>query len=338
MKQRQGVKRWDVKEANLSWNNRLISTHRFPATAQLLYHTIGYSTHGNKREQPVQLLISPLSQQPFMTEWQQRLCCVFICVCGHNWADVSVLKSSPLMASRQTLQFAVDTSSVVSPKPDYRPKCKNMDCCYSILPSRYFPDISILSQQFPVQPLFVLYCCSLWLRSKLPPRHALSLAPCSPFFFAPTSLHSHFLRTAKAELKVNWAWWVPRWASSREPASGPWPAAISSAAAFSTSQPPSCWRDSMWELSRGYRAEETQPTKRPASRSNESSSSSQEAAVSWRKKTGGRKCKHILEKSQRKPALLFKYIPFLHLWKIKTRKTAINLPHIRIQSKLDSIQ
>lgn len=97
------------------------------------------------------------------------------------------------------------------------------------------------------------------------------------------SPHSHFLRTAKAELKVKWAWWVPRWASRREPASGPWPAAISSAAAFSTSQPPSCWWVSMWELSRGYRAEETQPTKRPASRSSDRSSSSQVEADSCRK-------------------------------------------------------
>lgn len=86
---------------------------------------------------------------------------------------------------------------------------------------------------------------------------------------------------------MNWAEWVPRWASNREPASGPWPAAISSAAAFSTSQPPSCWCDSMWELSRGYRAEETQPTRSPASRSKERSSSSQEEAVSWRKKKRG---------------------------------------------------
>lgn len=118
-----------------------------------------------------------------------------------------------------------------------------------------------------------------------PPRPFLSLTPFSSF------LHSHFLRTAKAELKVNWAWWVPRCASSREPASGPWPAASSSAATFSTSQPPSCWWDSMWELSRGYRVEETQPTRSPASRSSERSSESQEDAVSWRKKDSG-KCKH----------------------------------------------
>ena len=51
-----------------------------------------------------------------------------------------------------------------------------------------------------------------------------------------------------------------------------------------------------------------QPTKRPASRSNESSSSSQEAAVSWRKKTGGRTRKHTFDNSQKKPGLLFKYI------------------------------
>lgn len=44
----------------------------------------------------------------------------------------------------------------------------------------------------------------------------------------------------------------------------------------------------MWELSRGYKAEETQPTKRPASRSNESSSVSQEEAVSCREKRQGR--------------------------------------------------
>jgi len=123
---------------------------------------------------------------------------------------------------------------------------------------------------------------TLLVRSRLLPQPAPSLTPSFPL--PPVSRHSHFLRTAKAELKVNWAWWVPRWASSREPASGPWPAAISSAAAFSTSHPPSCWWDSMWELSRGYRAEEMQPTKRPASRSNESSSVSQEEAVSWRKK------------------------------------------------------
>ncbi len=40
----------------------------------------------------------------------------------------------------------------------------------------------------------------------------------------------------------------------------------------------------MWELSRGYRVEETQPTRSPASRSSERSSVSQEDAVSWRKK------------------------------------------------------
>lgn len=40
----------------------------------------------------------------------------------------------------------------------------------------------------------------------------------------------------------------------------------------------------MWELSRGYRDEETQPTRSLASRSNVRSSASQQEAVSWSKK------------------------------------------------------
>lgn len=158
---------------------------------------------------------------------------------------------------------------------------------YSLIPLLFMPHANFFRSQSNVMSLLSQHSPSLNLLHHGSPWFVLAhLAP------RPSSPHSHFRRTANAELKVNWAWWVPRWASSREPASGPWPAASSSAAAFSTSQPPSCWWDSMWELSRGYRAEETQPTSSPASRSKERSSASHESAVSWWKKE--RRCKYSI--------------------------------------------